>query len=245
MKVLIPAAGYATRLYTLTKNRPKHLLDVKGKPIIEHVIEKTLDLEGVDEILIVTNEKFYSNFQEWARDYSCSVPVKIFNDKTTSNEDRLGQIGDIHFVIDQANIEDDLLVIAGDNLFDFQLDAVYEFFRKNNVIVNGLFDVESIQDAKQLGIATIDKDNTVVQFQEKPESPNSTLASMGIYVIPKEKVSMISRYLEQGNKPDKMGYFMEWLLENDTLKGFVYKGDWFDIGYHSALEKARKEFKTK
>ncbi len=245
MKVLIPAAGYATRLYPLTKDNPKHLLDVQGKPIIEHVIDKTLNLEGVDEILIVTNNKFYANFMNWVKNFSCSVPVKVFNDGTISNEDRLGQIGDIQFVIDKARVDDDLIVIAGDNLFDFQLEDVHSFFIENGSIINALYDVGCKEDAKQLGVVTLDDNNKIIEFEEKPESPKSTLASMGIYLLPKNKVGMISKYLEQGNKPDKMGYFMEWLLVNEDLSGFVYKGNWFDIGYHSALEKAREEFNKK
>ena len=129
MKALIPAAGYATRLHPLTKDTPKHLLEVRGKPILEHVIAKIEEIKEVDEIVVVTNEKFYKNFVEWKKGFSSRVPISIFNDGTTSNEDRLGQIGDIHFGIEKAKIDDDLLVIAGDNLFNFSLKEVHTNFK--------------------------------------------------------------------------------------------------------------------
>lgn len=242
MKVIIPAAGYATRLYPLTKNMPKHLLEVRGKPIIEHVINKTLELEEVDEIIIITNDKYFLNFQQWVKDYSGKVPVKIVNDGTISNDDRLGQIGDIQFAIDEAKIDDDLLIIAGDNLFNFSLRPLHKYFKTNQTNINALYDVKSKEDASQLGVATIDHNNKVIKFQEKPKEPETTLISMGIYLFPKQNVSMISKYLDEGNKPDKMGYFMEWLLANNEIYSHVYEEKWFDIGWLESLEQARRDF---
>lgn len=243
MKVIIPAAGYATRLYPLTKNKPKHLLDVQGKPIVEHIVTKIEELPDVDEILIVTNQKFYANFVKWAKDYNGSLPLRIFNDGTTSNEDRLGQIGDIKFVLDQAKVDDDVLIIAGDNLFNFSLTHAHGSFIENRKCLNALYDVQTIEAARQLGIASIDSNSRIVRFAEKPQNPESTLASMGIYFIPQEKVNLFSEYLNAGKSPDKMGYFMEWLLENDELLGHVYTEKWFDIGWHESLEQARREYK--
>ena len=242
MEAIIPAAGYATRLYPLTLNKPKHLLEMKGKPIIEHVIRKIEELKAVDKILIVTNEKFYLNFRNWAKGFSSKVQVKVFNDDTTSNEDRLGQIGDIKFVLDKTKLDDDLLVISGDNLFNFSLKGIYEFFVKKKTNINGLYDIKSFEDASQLGVATIDDDNKVIEFQEKPQFPKSTLVSMGIYLFPKKNVILFPKYLNDGNNPDKIGFFMEWLLANNELYGYVYEEKWFDIGWPSSLEQARKEF---
>lgn len=242
IKAIIPAAGYATRLYPLTKHKPKALLEVKGKPIIEHIIKRVLELD-VNEIFIVTNAKFYPKFLEWKKGFSCKIPIKLINDGTLTNETRLGQIGDIMLVMEKANIEEDLLIVAGDNLFNFSLKPIYDFFMKKRTNVNGLYDVKSLDMAKQLGTATLNKNNKIIDFKEKSPKPESTLASTGIYLIPKENIKLYSEYIDNGNPPDKMGYFMIWLMKNYELFGFVYKEKWFDIGWSQALEQTKKEFK--
>ncbi|MFH1399307.1 MAG: nucleotidyltransferase family protein [Candidatus Woesearchaeota archaeon] len=242
MRVIIPAAGYATRLYPLTLNQPKHLLDVNGKPIIEYVVRKIEELENVNEIFIVSNAKFFANFDEWSKSYKCNIPLHILNDGTTSHDDKLGTIGDIKFVMDQAGIDDDLLVLSGDNLFNFSLEAVNAEFSRTTHNINAVYDIQSVEDAKQLGVVTLGKDSKIVGFQEKPSSPKSTLISMGIYFFPRKNVQLISEYVNKGNNPDKMGYFMEWLIANDVVYGFIYKEKWFDIGNPNLLEQARKEF---
>ena len=241
IKAIIPAAGYATRLYPLTKDTPKALLEVKGKPILEHIIKRVLELD-VKEIYIVTNARFYKNFAEWKNGFSCKVPVKLVNDGTLTNEARLGQIGDIMLVMEKANINEDLLVVAGDNLFNFSLKPLYELFRKKRNNMNALHDVKSIEVARQLGTATIDKNSKITDFKEKAPNPDSTLASTGIYLIPKEKLKLFSEYIDDGNPPDKMGYFMAWLMKHYELYGFVYKEKWFDIGWLEALKQTEKEF---
>lgn len=243
MKVIIPAAGYATRLYPLTINKPKHLLEVKGKPIVEHIINKLKDLDSVDEIYIVTNEKFFSNFNNWLKGLDSKIPIKVINDGTTSNDDRLGQVGDIKLVLDKTKLNDDLLIISGDNLFNFSLKGVHDFHVNKNTNVNALYDIKSYEDASQLGVAAVDETNRIIEFQEKPKFPKSTLVSMGIYLFPKHNVPLISKFLGEGNNADKIGYFMEWLLQNDELYGYVYEEKWFDIGWKSSLEQARNEFK--
>jgi len=242
LQVIIPAAGYATRLFPLTKDRPKALLEVKGKPILEHIVKRVEELPNVSAIFVVSNDKYFGNFKEWADGFECSIPVKVLNDGTTSNEDRKGQVGDILFVIEQEKIDDDLLVVAGDNLFNFSLTPVYNFFREKNAIVNALWDSKSLEVAMKQGIAVIDGGKKIVEFQEKSPSPKSTLTSLGIYFFPREKVGLFKSFIEGGNDADKMGYFMIWLIKNSQPLGFVYNEKWFDIGWHSALEKARKEF---
>jgi len=242
MQVIIPAAGYATRLFPLTENRPKALLEVKGKPILEHIIARLEELPDIAGITIVSNDKYYRNFEEWAHDFKCGVPLKVLNDGTKSNEDRMGQVGDIQFAIEKEKVNDELLVVAGDNLFNFSLLPVFEFFREKNEIVNALWDSKSLGVAKQQGIGVIDKKGKFVDFQEKSPEPKSTLTSLGIYFFPGKKLGLFRRFIEGGNDKDKMGYFMIWLVKNGPVFGFTYHEKWFDIGWHSALEKARKEF---
>ena len=243
MKVIIPVAGYATRLYPLTENKPKALIEVKGKPILEHILKKVEELSDVSEIFIVSNDKYFENFDEWVKGFESKIPINVLNDGTKSNEDRLGQIGDIQLAIEEFASEEDLLIISGDNLFNFSLLPVYNFFKEKNGIVNALHDIKDLESAKHLGVMSIDsKTGLVVSFEEKPAEPKSTNVSLGIYFFPKDKVKEIKAFLDRGGKADKIGYLMAELTQKKELYGFVYLEQWFDIGFKAALEQAEKEF---
>ena len=240
--VIVLAAGYATRLYPLTENMPKPLLKVAGKPIIYHIIKKLEKIELINKIYIVTNDKFEPHFKKWLAKFDAIKPIEIINDNTKSNEDRLGALGDINFLIDLANIKNDIMVIAGDNLFELTLNDVFNFFkkRKSNVIV--LHDVKDFELAKNYGIVEVNN-NIVVNFEEKPISPKSTLASTGIYLFPKKTIQLIKKYIAQGNNPDKTGSFIEWLHKRDKVYSYVTDKKWYDIGSIEQLEKANKYYK--
>ncbi len=238
---IIPAAGYATRLYPLTLNRPKHLLEVNGKTILEHVIKKIEEI-GVKKIFIVSNDKYFKSFVEWQKKFRPKSEIEVFNDNTTSNDDRLGQIGDILFAIEKGKIGDDLLIISGDNLFDFSLKPSQMFFLEKKSPVNCVRDAGNFVEGKNLGVPNVGNGNRIISFEEKPENPKTTFCSMGIYYIPKKFTGLFKNYLGAGNNPDKMGYFMAWMAENFELYAFPYKGKWFDIGLPESLEQARKEF---
>ena len=143
-KAIILAAGYATRLYPLTKNTPKPLLEVKGKPILEHILGKVENLDIIDEIFVVTNNKFFLNFLSWKESYEGPIKITIVNDMTKSNEDRLGSLGDIKYVIENLGIKDDILVVAGDNLFGFSLIPMVELFKTKEKTIVALYDVKDI-----------------------------------------------------------------------------------------------------
>ena len=243
MKAIIPAAGYATRLGELTKNTPKPLLPVADKPIVEHIVDNILGIGDVDHIYIVTNHKFITHFEDWKKNFKCRIPVTIFDDGTTSNEDRLGQIGDIEFVIKNGKVHDDVIIVAGDNLFNFKLSEAADFYHKKKAIVNPLFDAKSIEVAKQLGTVVLDKHDKFTEFMEKSPEPKTTLVSQGVYFFPKGKLSLIKKYLDEGNNADKMGYFMTWLLGKEDVYGIVFDTKWFDIGWKEALEVAKNEYK--
>ena len=244
MHAIILAAGYATRLYPLTKDTPKPLLKVGDKAIIEHIIRKIEEIKGIDGIYIVTNGKFAAHFSEWLENFDAKTPVGIINDGTRSNDDRLGALGDVHFAISNKNIDDDVIVIAGDNLFELSLIDVSNFFRKrkSNVIV--LHDVRDIELAKHYGIVEIDGSNLVVNFEEKPLNPRSTLASTGIYIFPKKTIEMIKKYINQGNNPDKTGSFIEWLHKRDKVHSYVTGKKWYDIGSFEQLENANRHYRA-
>lgn len=246
MKAVIPAAGYATRLYPLTENTPKAMLEIGGKPMIEHVIGRIAELDAVDEIFVVTNSKFYPNFREWLSGFECSLPIEVLDDGTASNEARLGAIGDKCFAIKEKGIKSELLDISSDNLFNFSLKEMHSFFREKNTATIAAYDVKTKEEAQRFGIVELDAEKKVTSFVEKPSSPNSTLASIGIYMYPKETVKLFSGYLEQGNNPDAPGYFLEWLHKKQSVYCFVFDNPadkWFDIGDKSTLEKARSQLK--
>ena len=244
MDAIILAAGYGTRLHLLTENMPKPLLEAAGKPIIEYIINKLEELDIVDKIYIITNDKFEQNFKQWLNNFDAKKPIEIINDGTKSNQDRLGAIGDINHAINLKNLDNDIIVIAGDNLFELSLLDVANFFkkRKSNVIV--LHDVKDIELAKHYGIVEVDND-TIINFEEKPISPKSTLASTGIYLFPRKTIFLIKKYIDQGNNPDKTGSFIEWLHKRDVVYSYVSDKKWYDIGSIDQLEKANKYYKQK
>ncbi len=244
MDAIILAAGYATRLYPLTENTPKPLLIVAGKPIIEHIISKLDGIAAISTVYIVTNGKFENNFKKWLNDFDAQKPIEIICDGTNSNEDRLGALGDINHVINLKNIDGELLIVAGDNLFELSLMDVVNYFKKRNSNVIVLHDVKDSELAKHYGIVETSGD-LVINFEEKPQSPKSTLASTGIYLFPNKTIELIKKYIAQGNNPDKTGSFIEWLHKREKVYSFVTDRKWYDIGNFEQLESANRDYKVK
>jgi len=241
MKALILAAGYATRLYPLTKDMPKPLLKLNGRPILDYIMDEVEKVEGLDKIYIVTNNKFYSHFVHWL------VPklrinadrYKVINDGSTTVESRLGAVGDINLAVDQEKIEDDLLIIAGDNLFNFDLNQFVAFSkekgREHSVC---LYESTNGFDLTRFGIAQLNDNHEIVSFEEKPKSPRTKLISTCIYFIPKEKLYLIPKYLETGKNHDTPGSYISWLSKNERVFGKTCGGMWFDLGDFDTLSEA-------
>jgi len=227
MKAIILAAGYATRLRPLTDSIAKPLLPVGGRPMLDWILDRIDDVDDVDEIHVVTNARYAPSFDDWRT----SERVTIYDDGTTTNEDRLGAIGDIRFVIERARIDDDLLVIAGDNLFDFSLGDFVDFWRGNGeASAVALYDVGDLELVKQLGVVDLDADDRVTRFVEKPEHPTSTLAATASYLYHRNHLPLIERYLAEGNSPDQPGRLVAWLHDRVPVYGYRFEGEWFDIG---------------
>ena len=244
MNAIILAAGYATRLYPLTENKPKPLLDIAGKPIIEHIISNLIQITYINKIYIVTNDKFEQHFKKWLSSFEADKPIEVINDGTKSNEDRLGALGDIHHVISKKNLDDEMLVVAGDNLFELLLADVVNFFKKRKSSVIVLHDVKDFELARHYGIVEINN-GIVVDFEEKPLAPKSTLASTGIYIFPKKTISLIKKYIAQGNNPDKTGSFIEWLHKREKIYSYVTDKKWYDIGSIEQLKNADRHYRQK
>lgn len=239
MKAIIMAAGYAVRLYPLTKDKAKPLLPVANKPIIEYIIQKLEAFDEIDTIYVVTNDKFHKQFEQWAEDFSYKKPIEIINDGTLNNDDRLGAIGDMNFVIESKNIQDDLIVMAGDNLFDFDLDKLKKSFVDKKLVICA-YDVSDIELAKQYGILGVDNNGKVVSFVEKPSNPPSTLAALGIYLFKKDRVQLVRKYIDGGNNTDAPGYFVQWVYKEEDVFAHVFNGTWYDIGDLKSYELANE-----
>ncbi len=232
MKSIILAAGYGTRLYPLTKDRAKPLLSIRGKPIIEYIARKIEHIDQVDEIFIVSNHKFYDQFKEWLDNFVCNVPIHLIDDGSTNPQNRLGAIKDLALVFDKYQIDDDLLIAGGDNIFSFSLKQfIDEAKARNTHTYIGLFNLNGRLKAKKYGMVALDKEGKVSAFYEKPDKLNGAkLVSMCLYYVPKEKVNWINTYIDQGHSLDQIGTYFQWLIDKDSVYGHVFDGEWFDIG---------------
>jgi glucose-1-phosphate thymidylyltransferase len=245
MNVLILAAGYATRLYPLTLNKAKPLLEVAGKPIIEWVVDNLAPVPDLETIFVVTNDKFAADFQAWANHYQDRQPrfqIKIVNDGSTSDDDKLGAIGDINLVLTRENLAgSDLLIIAGDNLFTEPLTKFVEFAKETEATV-GVYDVGDLEAMKKYGGVSIDVDGVITHFEEKPKEPRSTLAAIGLYYYSRELLPLLTTYVAAGNNPDQPGRFLQWLYPRKRIRTFKITGRWLDIGSKDTLEQANTIF---
>jgi len=244
MKALILAAGYATRLYPLTINRPKPLLPVRNRPMIDYTMAKLEELSSLDEVYVVTNSRFFKSFKAWASSYPGSKKITIIDDKTLTNEERLGAIGDMQFVIKEMNINEDLIIIAGDNLFSFKMDDFIKFAkaRSSNCSIV-LHNIGSLKEARRYGVVKIDENNKLLSFTEKPAEPESTLVAICLYYFPKEKLSRVAEYLTQSKHKDAPGNYIGWLVQNDNVYGFIFGDEWYDIGDKNIYEKIKDTYK--
>ncbi|PIU40778.1 MAG: hypothetical protein COS99_08850 [Candidatus Omnitrophica bacterium CG07_land_8_20_14_0_80_42_15] len=241
VKALLLAAGYATRLYPLTLNTAKPLLPVGKKLMIDHTVDKILKIKEIDKIYVVTNQKFFEQFKEWAKVKKCALPIQVVNDKTLSNDDRLGAIGDIGLTISEGKIDDSLLVIAGDNLFDFALEKFLKFAKgKSPVSSIAVYDIKKKEIAGLYGVLEIDTNAKVISFEEKPKNPKSTLISTCIYYFPKAKLNLVKKYLDTSEKKDAPGNYIKWLSENDGVCAFAFDEAWYDIGSKESYEEVKK-----
>jgi glucose-1-phosphate thymidylyltransferase len=234
MKALILAAGYATRLRPLTDSIPKMLLPLAERPMLDYLLDRIREVGEIDEIHLVTNAQFATAFREWAPD-----DVTVHDDGTTSNEDRLGAIGDIAFAIDRGGLAGaDLFVVAGDNLIGYSLGDFVDFWRAKGSSAVALHEVSDPELLRNYGVVELDEDDRVVYFQEKPAEPRSYLAATAAYLYRPEHLELLVRYLEDGNPPDAPGNFIAWLYTRAPVHGYRISGEWHDIGDLSQLLEA-------
>jgi glucose-1-phosphate thymidylyltransferase len=241
MNVLILAAGYATRLYPLTLNKAKPLLAVGGKPIIEWLVDNLVGIPDLETIYVVTNDKFAADFQAWSQAYQKLHPelkFKVVNDGSKSDDDKLGAIGDINFVVTHENLSQaGLLIAAGDSLFTNSLADFVANARDTEVTI-AVYDVGDIEAIKKYGNVAVDTEGIITRFEEKPKKPRGTLAAIALYYYSPAVLSLITTYLAAGNNADQPGRFVQWLYTLKPVKTFQIKGQWLDIGSKETLENA-------
>lgn len=245
MNALILAAGYATRLYPLTLDKAKPLLDVAGKPMIDWVLDNLAPIPDLETVYVVTNRKFVKDFQSWAETYRQKKPrfaIKIIDDGSNDDSDKLGAIGDIVLVITREDLaNDDLIVVAGDNLFSEPL-ADFARAAKASEATLATYDVGDLEAIKKYSSITIDNEGVITRFEEKPPTPENTLAGIALYYFSREVIPLFTTYIAAGNNPDQPGRFIQWLYQRKPVKAYQIKGTWFDIGSKETLDEANEIF---
>lgn len=244
MKVIILAAGYGTRMGKISQNTPKPLLPVGGKPIIEYLLDQLAAMIDLSRIHIITNDKFHAKFKNWESDFkqrrNGHLSLEIFNDNSTSNDTRLGAIGDLNYLLKQTQIEEDVLISAGDNLYEFDLGEYYQFFKNKQRDCICIFKLDEIKQLRRTGVVEIDATDRVVGFEEKPARPKSSYACPPLYFLKETSLKMIPEYLAQGNNPDAPGNFINWLYQRKPVYAFKPDGERLDVGNLESYQKANK-----
>ena len=249
MNALLLAAGYATRLYPLTLNTPKPLLPVAGKPIAGYMVEQLAEIPAIRRLLVVTNHRFASHFQEWARGEGSRFEIEVVDDGTDTNETRLGAIGDVAFTIKQHPElgEAPLFVLGGDNLADFRLGDLVDDFtqRGGNATVICLTRETDPQQLRRSGVVTLDDTQRVIGFVEKPKDPPSDLTCPPFYLYPPEALALIPRYLSEGESPDAPGNLIAWLHTRAPVHGHVFAERRYDVGTPETYREACALFESR
>ncbi|HWM24148.1 MAG TPA: nucleotidyltransferase family protein [Chthoniobacterales bacterium] len=246
MNALILAAGYATRLYPLTLDKAKPLLEVAGKPMIEWVLDNLALVPDLETVYVVTNNKFAKDFQLWADGYRqrrSELALKIIADGSNDDSDKLGAIGDINLVLmrEEELARSDLIIVAGDNLFSEPL-VDFANSAKASEATLATYDVGDLEAIKKYSSITIDAAGIITHFEEKPAEPKSTLTGIALYYFSREVIPLFRTYLAAGNNPDQPGRFIQWLYTRKPVKTHEIGGTWFDIGSKETLEEANEIF---
>jgi len=245
VKLIVLGAGYATRLYPLTLTKPKPLLNVAGKPILEHVLDNLRTIPHLDHVYIVTNAKFAEQFQAWSDSYQrpqLRFNFTTVNDGSTDDSNKLGAIGDTNLVLNKYGIDDDIIVVGGDNLFSEDLYRFGELCRTQNAPVLAVYDVGDLEEIKKYNAIEIDDQSRITFFEEKPAEPKSTLTGIALYYYPQSSLPLIRQYISEGNNPDQPGRLVQWMYTRVPFYTWKVPGLWFDVGSKETLDEANRVF---
>ncbi|MBW2975454.1 nucleotidyltransferase family protein [Candidatus Woesearchaeota archaeon] len=246
MKAIILAGGYAKRLWPVTENMPKQLLPVAGKPIIEYPLENIELTKRIDEVIISINAYFEFNFREWFTKYQFRKKTKLVIEKTYSNEEKLGSIGALDNLIKKLKLKGSLLVIGGDNMFEFPIRQFINYYNKKKTSVVALYNIKDKSKVKgRYGVVEVGEGNKITGFEEKPQNPRTTLVNTACTILSKRDIRLIPQYIEEGNDRDAFGYLLQWLFKKRDLHGFIFDSPWFDIGSFEAYDQANLYYRKK
>lgn len=241
MKCLILAAGYATRLYPLTENYPKPLLEVQGKTILDWLLEDIDQTGRVDQYVVISNHKFAEHFRKWAEDHP--LPITVLDDGTESNETRLGAVRDIQFAIESLDLKDDLLVIAGDNLLDFSLAGYLEYQKQKNTTCIMRYYEPDLNKLHKTGVAEVDDKDRIISMEEKPANPKSHWCTPPFYIYKASDVPLVKKGIESGCGVDAPGSFIAWLATQTIVHAYEMPGKRYDIGNLESYRAVQENYK--
>lgn len=213
--------------------------------MIEHVIDHLKDVPELTGVIIISNEKFHGHFEKWASDYQISgqnIPITVVNDKSTDENNRLGAIGDMVFAMNDQSVDEDVIVVAGDNLFSQSIKAFGEFCLEKKAPVLGVYDVGRLEDTKKYSEVHTDMNGHITSFEEKPEYPTTTVIGIALYYYPKDLIPTIKKYVEDGHNADQPGRLVQWLYPRIPVFTWSLPGLWYDIGSKETLEEANRIF---
>ena len=241
MKNIVIAAGYATRLGELTKNFPKPLLKIGDSTILGRMLDDIDTIPEIDEHIIITNHKFASIFEEWAKGLHYSKPVTIVDDGTETNDTRLGAVCDLLYAMDKLNIDDDMLVVAADNLLFFSFKEFVDFAKAKDASCIMCHNQPSIEKLQRTGVVVLDESNKVINMEEKPQEPKSHWAVPPFYIYLKKDIDLVRKSVENGCGKDAPGNLAHYMVDNTTMYAWEMSAGRFDIGsldtYYEACEK--------
>ena len=239
MKCLFLAAGYATRLYPLTENFPKPLLPVGGRPILDWLLDDLLATNAIDRFIVVSNHKFADHFNAWAEDHP--FPFTVLDDGSTENGNRLGAVRDILFAVERLQLDDDLFILAGDNLLDFSLRQFIEYSRRKQTTCVMRYYEEDEQRLRKSGVALVDEHDRIISMEEKPAAPGSHWCIPPFYLCVKADLGRIGTAIDDGCGTDAPGSFIAWLSSQTAVHAFIMPGKRYDIGNLASYEKIRRD----
>ncbi len=242
MKALILAAGFGTRLYPLTKDTPKPLLKIGKRYLADYLVEKFEKIKDINEVLIVTNQKFYKNFLDWLKKRNFGKRLKILNDGTQNLKESLGAIGDMRFSIEKAKVAEDLIIIGGDTFLEDNLSEFYKFAKSKSPSISvGLYRLNRKDDVKKYSVVKVDRDLKIIYYREKPKKVISDLIGICLYYFPKERFSLLGEYLSlKKMSTDAPGNLISWLYRKIPTYGFEFRGFWLDVGHPDTYKKVKE-----
>ena len=241
MKCLILAAGYATRLYPLTENFPKPLLEVGGKTILDWLVED-MDTTGlIDEYVVISNHKFAHHFETWAA--TRPQKITVVDDGTSTNETRLGAVKDIQFAIDQLKLDDDMLVIAGDNVLDFSLTKFIDYARSKQASCTMRYYEADEKKLLKSGVVTVDESDKILNMTEKSPTPETHWVSPAFYYYTKEDAKLVQTGIDSGCGVDAPGSFIAWLSQKTAVYAMQMPGDRYDVGNLESYQTIKSTYK--